>query len=81
MFAKYGRTHADSLIEVSDSLARFSFGVIVKEVSIPRLKLELDPGHPEGMRQDFNSGTMEMVWSEANTLLFVWAPLHNVIAR
>lgn len=70
VFAKHGRTHADSLIEVSDSLARLSFGVIVKEVSIPRLKLELDPGHPERMRHDFNLG-MEMVRSAVRSQHFI----------
>lgn len=47
---------------------------------MPRLKFELDPGHPERMQHDVNSGT-DMVRSEANTLLFVWAPLHNVTGR
>ena len=77
MFTKYGRTHADSLKEVSDSFARFSFSLNVKEAIMTRLKFELDPGHPERMQHDVNLG-MVMVRSEANTLLFVWAPLHNV---
>jgi hypothetical protein len=73
ILAKYGRTHADSLIEVSDSLARFAFGVSVKEACMPRLKLELDPGHPERMRHDFNSGMVRR--KEATALLFDLAPL------
>lgn len=73
---KYGRTHADSLIEVSDSLARFAFGVSVKEVCMSRLKLELDPGHPKRpkrVRHDFNSGMVGC--KNATALLFDLTPL------
>jgi len=55
MLAKYGRTHADSLIEVSNSFARCTLGVSVKEACVQRLKLELDPSHPKRMRHDFNA--------------------------
>ena len=75
---KYGRTHADSLIEVRDSLARFAFGVSVKEVCISRLKVELDPGHPKcpkRVRHDFNSGMVGR--KDATALLFDVAPLYN----
>jgi hypothetical protein len=46
MLVKDSWTHADCLIEVSDSSARFAFGVSIKQVCMPRLKVELDPGHP-----------------------------------
>lgn len=78
ILAKYGRTHANSLIEVCDSLARFAFGMSVKEVCMPRLKLKLDPGHPECVRHDFNSGMVGC--RKANALLFVWATLHSTTA-
>lgn len=69
ILAKDGRTHANSLIEVSDSLARFALGVSVKEACMPRLKLKLDPGHPECVRHDFNAGMVGR--KKANALLFV----------
>jgi len=69
ILGKYGRTHADSLIEVSDSLARFAFGVSVKETCMPRLELELDLGHPGRVRDDFNAG---MVGRKEATALFIY---------
>lgn len=79
ILAEYGRTHANGLIEVSDSLARFAFGVCIKEACMPRLKLKLDPGHPERVRHAFNSGMVGC--KKANALLFVWAPLRSATAR
>ena len=67
ILAKYGWTHADGLIEVRNSSAWFAFGVSLKQASMPRLKFELDAGHPKRLRHDFNG----MVGCEkATALLF-----------